>query len=105
MAINNTADEIRLEPTTEVPLEARSGLDPWRIGELPQAPRPKGLEWMSAVGPGVIVLGLSIGAGEFLLGPAVFVQYGLTLFWVAASCFRRSSTSSSCATRWQRASL
>jgi hypothetical protein len=35
-----------------------------------------------AVGPGVIVLGLSIGSGEFLLGPAVFVRYGLTLLWV-----------------------
>jgi hypothetical protein len=28
------------------------------------------------------VLGLSIGGGEFLLGPAVFVRYGLTLLWV-----------------------
>ena len=34
------------------------------------------------VGPGVIVLGSSIGSGEFLLGPAAFVQYGLTLLWV-----------------------
>src|SRR6185436_2097367 len=35
------------------------------------------------VGPGVIVLGASIGSGEFLLGPAAFVKYGLTLLWVA----------------------
>jgi hypothetical protein len=34
------------------------------------------------VGPGVIVLGLSIGSGEFLLGPAVFVKHGLSLLWV-----------------------
>ncbi|NNM34927.1 MAG: Nramp family divalent metal transporter [Gemmatimonadetes bacterium] len=33
-------------------------------------------------GTGVIVLGASIGSGEFLLGPAAFVQYGLTLLWV-----------------------
>jgi hypothetical protein len=32
----------------------------------------------------VIVLGASIGSGEFLLGPAAFVQYGLTLLWVTA---------------------
>src|ERR1044072_2526932 len=62
--------------------EARSGLDPWRIGELPQAPRPRGLQWLSAIGPGVIVLGVSIGSGEFLLGPAAFVKYGLSLLWV-----------------------
>ena len=34
------------------------------------------------VGPGVIVLGASIGGGEFLLGPATFVRHGLSLLWV-----------------------
>ena len=62
--------------------EARSGLDPWRIDELPVAPRPRGLQWINAVGPGVIVLGASIGSGEFLLGPAAFVKYGLSLLWI-----------------------
>ncbi|MGI9627650.1 MAG: Nramp family divalent metal transporter [Longimicrobiales bacterium] len=62
--------------------EARSGLEPWNKTELPPPPRPKGLAWMGVVGPGVIVLGASIGSGEFLLGPAAFVQYGLTLLWV-----------------------
>jgi len=68
--------------TNQTSPEARSGLDPWRIGELPHAPRPRGLEWFSAIGPGVIVLGVSIGSGEFLLGPAAFVKYGLSLLWV-----------------------
>lgn len=66
---------------TQAP-EARSGLDPWRIAELPPAPRPQGLGWFSALGPGVIALGVSIGSGEFLLGPAAFVKYGLALLWV-----------------------
>ena len=66
---------------TQAP-EARSGLDPWRIAELPPAPRPRGLGWFSAIGPGVIALGVSIGSGEFLLGPAAFVKYGLALLWV-----------------------
>jgi hypothetical protein len=43
---------------------------------------PKGFQWMGIVGPGVIVLGISIGSGEFLLGPAAFVNYGLALLWV-----------------------
>jgi hypothetical protein len=30
----------------------------------------------------VIVLGASIGSGEFLLGPAAFVKYGLSLLWI-----------------------
>ena len=64
------------------PPEARSGLDPWRIDELPAAPNPRGLAWFSAIGPGVIALGVSIGSGEFLLGPAAFVKYGLSLLWI-----------------------
>jgi Mn2+/Fe2+ NRAMP family transporter len=30
----------------------------------------------------VIVLGAAVGSGEFLLGPAAFVRYGLALLWV-----------------------
>ena len=30
----------------------------------------------------MIALGVSIGSGEFLLGPAAFVKYGLSLLWV-----------------------
>ncbi|MGQ0733586.1 MAG: Nramp family divalent metal transporter [Acidobacteriota bacterium] len=67
-----------------LPLEARSGLDPWRRAELPVPPSPSGLGWLRAVGPGIIVLGVSIGSGEFLLGPAVFVRHGLSLLWVIA---------------------
>jgi hypothetical protein len=62
--------------------EARSGLEAWKQADLPEPPRPKGLGWVSVVGPGVIVLGLSIGGGEFLLGPAAFVRNGLSLLWV-----------------------
>jgi hypothetical protein len=67
---------------TPLPVESRSGLDPWTHAELPVAPSPKGFGWISAVGPGIIVLGVSIGSGEFLLGPAVFVRHGLSLLWI-----------------------
>src|SRR5262245_34572779 len=67
-----------------MPVEARSGLDAWQPAELPDPPRPRGLQWIAAVGPGVIVLGVSIGSGEFLLGPASFVKHGLTLLWVTS---------------------
>jgi hypothetical protein len=62
--------------------ESRSGLEPWKVADLPSPPRPRGLGWFSAIGPGVIVLGASIGSGEFLLGPAAFVKYGLSLLWI-----------------------
>lgn len=69
------------DPPTIAP-ESRSGLDPWTRAELPVPPAPKGLGWLGVVGPGVIVLGASIGGGEFLLGPAAFVRHGLSLLWV-----------------------
>lgn len=70
------------EAQARVALEAQSGLDPWVRAELPVPPRPEGLGWLRAVGPGIIVLGVSIGSGEFLLGPAAFVRHGLSLLWV-----------------------
>jgi hypothetical protein len=56
-------------------------LDPWQRADLPEPPAPRGFGWLHAVGPGVIVLGVSIGSGEFLLGPAAFVRHGLSLLW------------------------
>jgi hypothetical protein len=63
-------------------IEARTGLDPWVRADLPDPPQPRGMEWVQMVGPGVIVLGLSLGGGEFLLGPTAFVRYGLSLLWI-----------------------
>ena len=62
--------------------EARSGLDPWRRGELPAPPDTRGLRILGIVGPGAIVLGASIGSGEWLVGPSAVVKYGLSLLWV-----------------------
>lgn len=57
-------------------------LAPWKHADLPDPPMPRGLSWIGVCGPGVIVLGVSIGSGEFLLGPATFVKHGLSLLWV-----------------------
>jgi hypothetical protein len=37
---------------------------------------------LGIIGPGAIILGTSIGSGEWLLGPAAFVKYGPSLLWV-----------------------
>ncbi|MEO8019513.1 MAG: Nramp family divalent metal transporter [Pseudomonadota bacterium] len=60
----------------------RNELAPWEKADLPEPPRPRGLSWIGVCGPGIIVLGVSIGSGEFLLGPATFVKHGLSLLWV-----------------------
>jgi hypothetical protein len=62
--------------------EASNRLAPLARADLPEPPMPRGLSWIGVCGPGVIVLGVSIGSGEFLLGPAMFVKHGLSLLWV-----------------------
>jgi len=64
--------------------EARSGLDPWKVDELPTPPVAQGLGFLGVIGPGAIILGTSIGSGEWLLGPAAFVKYGMSLLWVTS---------------------
>src|SRR5262245_36618800 len=64
------------------PPESRSGLPPWNHGELPSPPSTEGMKLLAVVGPGAIALGAALGSGEWLIGPATFVKYGLTLLWV-----------------------
>jgi len=69
-------------PTVALTKEARSGLAPWIVAELPKPPLAKGMRVFGIIGPGAILLGTSIGSGEWLLGPAAFVKYGMSLLWV-----------------------
>jgi hypothetical protein len=54
------------------------------VSDMPDSPMrgvtAKGLFLL--MGPAVIALGGSIGGGEWLVGPAMFVKYGLVLLWV-----------------------
>jgi len=61
---------------------AQSGLEPWQTAKLPKPPTMGGLNVLGVIGPGIVVLGLAIGGGEWLLGPATFIKYGLSLLWV-----------------------
>ena len=57
-------------------------LPAWKVTDLP-APPPYNLgNVLRIIGPGTILLGVSIGSGEWLLGPAVATTYGPTLLWV-----------------------
>lgn len=71
-----------LAKSETTPKESRSGLDPWRVADLPSPPTAAGFKILSILGPGAILLGASIGSGEWLLGPATFVKYGTALLWV-----------------------
>lgn len=59
-------------------------MEAWSVAELPKPPVTRGLGMLGVIGPGAIILGLSIGSGEWLIGPAAFVKYGLSLLWVTS---------------------
>lgn len=65
---------------TELPA---SCLPTWDVDDLPE-PKPLGLRnWASFIGPGIVMMGIQIGGGEWLLGPEVTARYGGGLMWIA----------------------
>jgi Mn2+/Fe2+ NRAMP family transporter len=72
-----------IPPATEVVAAPAESIVPWQVGAL--IPPPK-LDWRHCaelIGPGVLVAGSAVGAGEWLFGPAVTAQYGGTFLWLA----------------------
>jgi hypothetical protein len=59
-----------------------SQLPAWRQDDLPHPPAFGILNVVRVIGPAAILLGISLGAGDWLLGPAVIVRYGPALFWI-----------------------
>jgi hypothetical protein len=58
-------------------------LPPWKISTLEPPPRHSWRDWKTLAGPGILLAGSSIGAGEWLFGPAVSAQFGGTFLWLA----------------------
>ncbi|WP_165235664.1 Nramp family divalent metal transporter [Aquisphaera insulae] len=55
----------------------------WTTDDLAE---PKGLSWRnwaSFIGPGIVMMGIQIGGGEWLLGPTVTARYGGSMMWIA----------------------
>jgi len=58
-------------------------LPAWEVGSLEPPPRFSGRKWTALLGPGILLAGSSVGAGEWLFGPAVTAQFGGTFLWLA----------------------
>lgn len=58
-------------------------LPAWGTADLPAPPPFNFANALKLIGPGAIALGISIGSGEWLLGPTVTAKYGAGLLWVA----------------------
>ena len=60
-------------------------LPAWETADLPSPPPFNFRSAITIIGPGAILLGTSIGSGEWLLGPAVTAQYSGKLLWLATA--------------------
>lgn len=58
-------------------------MPPWTVDTLPLPPVGR-FSLRRILGPGLLMVGLAIGGGEWLTGPALTAQYGGTLMWIAA---------------------
>lgn len=73
-------------PTPSVGATVEAGeLPAWEVADLPAPPRFNLRNALTIIGPGAILLGTSIGSGEWLLGPAVTAQYSGALLWLATA--------------------
>lgn len=58
-------------------------IPPWEAGELAEPTPLSWKHWASFIGPGIVMMGIQIGGGEWLFGPEVTARYGGGLMWIA----------------------
>ena len=59
-------------------------LPEWEAGELPSAPVFRLGSVRTLIGPGLLMVGATIGGGEWMFGPIVTARYGGIVMWIAA---------------------
>lgn len=69
----------------EPPPVAAERLPARGTGNLPEPPRLTPRNTLKVIGPGAILLAVSVGAGEWLLGPTSVARYGATILWIASA--------------------
>ena len=74
---------VKLDAAADEDRTASGTLPMWGRDDLPE-PLPFTVgNLLRTIGPGAILLATSIGGGEWLVGPAMSVQYGMGVFWIA----------------------
>ncbi|MDB5390164.1 MAG: hypothetical protein JWM11_5810 [Planctomycetaceae bacterium] len=58
-------------------------LPDWGVAELPRPEPLRWQQWTRFVGPGIVMIGIQVGGGEWLLGPDITMKYGGGLMWIA----------------------
>jgi len=58
-------------------------LPAWSVAEMPEPPPLSWRHWTRFIGPGIVMMGIQIGGGEWLFGPEITARYGGGLMWIA----------------------
>lgn len=69
--------------TGPAPMLPETCLPPWEVAELPDPLPIEWRHWTRLIGPAIVMMGIQIGGGEWLLGPEVTAKYGGGLMWLA----------------------
>jgi hypothetical protein len=72
-ASGSLLDRVWRPPSTCLPM--------WGVEDLPEPPTAR--RWSSFIGPGLVMMGIQIGGGEWLFGPEVTARFGGGLMWLA----------------------
>ncbi|MFP6769212.1 MAG: Nramp family divalent metal transporter [Planctomycetaceae bacterium] len=84
MSITPANDDASGKPAEEQAWRPRTCLPDWGDAELP-LPRPLGLKNLAGfIGPGIVMCGIQLAGGEWLLGAEITARYGGSLMWIAA---------------------
>lgn len=67
--------ESRLPPPSRMPV-----IPPLEVADLPERTLP----FWKMTGPGAVLVGLAIGAGELVIWPTITAKYGASMIWAAA---------------------
>ena len=80
--MNNPPDATAEKSTAhELP---QTCLPTWDLAELPE-PKPLGMKNLAGfIGPGIVMCGIQLAGGEWLLGAEITAKYGGSLMWLAA---------------------
>lgn len=63
--------------------QSSAGIPAWDSADLPRPTPLSWRRWASFIGPGIVMMGIQIGGGEWLFGPEITVKYGGGLMWIA----------------------
>ena len=73
--------EVSTDDTRDRLPQSPGGRPAWNVEDLPAPPEFNFRNVLRVIGPGAITLSVSIGLGEWVLGPT---QYGLSLLWIVS---------------------